>query len=228
MSGLEIRHGSIVRYGREIVRPATLQFEGGRCIGLIGLNGAGKSTWLYGIAGLIPDTGVAIRFGERPVESFGLTLQHPSLPEWVTVGEVLQLLVRPAPSLPALVERWPIGPLLSRKAGHLSKGETQLIASIIALESRAALRCFDEPFAALDLKRRRDLIHRLVDLRRHSDAVTILTAQVASDLFETCTDILMLRDGQLSVLGPVAELSAAALRDPRVVFEERLVSLLTE
>ena len=228
MRGISISHAAMIRYGQRIIEPATIEFAPGSCVGLVGLNGAGKTTWLYGLAGFIPNAAPAIHARDHEIKSFGLLLQHPTLPEWLTVAEVLELLVRPSPLLSALAARWRIDALLNRKAGHLSKGQTQLIGAIITLESRHTLRCLDEPFAALDLTRRRELIRRLLALRHEGDDVTILTAQVASDLYETCTDILMLRDGELRVVGSVEEMSAYGGRDPRAVFEECIVMLLTE
>lgn len=224
---ITIEHGPIVRNGRVVVKPAQLRFDAGARIGLIGLNGGGKSTWLHGIAGMLRGARVVVRAGDQTLSHLAFTSQHPTLPRWLTVGEALDILVMPRKSREELAHRWGIQTLLPRPTRQLSKGETQFIASIIALECESLLRCLDEPFAALDLKRRRELIDGIA-AQRFRSSVTIVTAQVASDLFEVCTEILMIRDGTLTTLGSVSALSSREPINPRESFERQIVASLIE
>src|SRR5690242_110840 len=102
-----------VRYGDAVaVDDLSLTIPGGQTVALLGANGAGKSTTLNAVLGLIPPTSGSVRvLGRRPLQAVraggvGAMLQHGGLPSEARVGEVIDLVRRSYP------RAWPLDDLV--------------------------------------------------------------------------------------------------------------------
>ena len=163
---LELDHVERRRAGRVAVRDLSLSLPRGQVLGLLGVNGAGKSTTLSMIAGALrPDSGGIKLNGEDFLEqpelarrSIGwLPERAPLWPE-LTVVEHLDAHARlrglRGPALraarTAIIERLELQPLAQRLAGVLSQGQRQRLGLACALVHRPALLVLDEPANALD------------------------------------------------------------------------------
>jgi branched-chain amino acid transport system ATP-binding protein len=157
-----------VFYGaNHAVRDLDLQVEQGEIVGLIGANGAGKSTTMMSIMGAVKPRSGAVVFDGRNIT--GLAPEHiiklgiapvmegrrifPSL----TVGENLRMgaaTQKDKAEVAADIQRWcdffPIlGERFDRPAGNLSGGQQQMLALARALMSRPRLLLMDEPSLGL-------------------------------------------------------------------------------
>ncbi len=168
----------VSRPDRDLFREVSLTIESGDTVGIIGINGTGKSTLLRVLSGrLTPDEG-EIRFG-RNVEISVLD-QAAALPAG-TVAEVVAAAQRATQSEDELGDTWQSSEVLQRlgMAGHkdrqtsaLSGGEAKRVALAIALVQPSDLLVLDEPTNHLDL----DAIEWLENrLRSYRGAILLVT-----------------------------------------------------
>ncbi|MHA7064575.1 ABC transporter ATP-binding protein [Azospirillum argentinense] len=224
VTDLSVSYGPI-----RALRGVSIRVGAGEIVALIGANGAGKSSLLRGITGLIPAAG-RVTFDGRPIDGLN-TPQRVALgvamaPEGrqiftdQTVHENLLLgghLLRGRPQrIAANIDRfYALFPrLLERRdqiAGTLSGGEQQMLAIARALMTEPKLLILDEPSLGLAPIITADIFRTLVGLRR--DGMTILLVeQMANQALAIADRAYVLEGGSI-----VLEGAAAALRrDPRI------------
>jgi ABC-type branched-subunit amino acid transport system ATPase component/ABC-type branched-subunit amino acid transport system permease subunit len=217
--GVEAAYGSLqVLFGIEA------GVERNEMLALLGTNGAGKSTVLKSIAGLLPPTAGRIRFDGRditglPAEEIarlGLSLMpggkgvFPTL----TVAENLRLacwMLRhdPAAAEQLRAETIAMFPILGERhdqlAGDLSGGEQQQLSLAMAFVTRPKLLCIDE----LSLGLAPTVVDRLVDKVReiHSHGTTVVVVEQSVNVaLLLCHRALFLEKGQVRFRGPTAGL----------------------
>lgn len=168
---------------------------------VIGPAGSGKTTLLEAIAGIIPARGGEIRLGGRVVtrtppdeRSAGIVYQHGYLFPHLSVRQNLEYGARDRGSVDELVARLEIGSLQTRDVRSLSGGERQLVSLARALARRPAVLLLDEPFSALDPRRRGRTRREVRSLHREWGFTTL---QVTHDFTEAglLGDVAVLLDG---------------------------------
>ena len=214
------------RAGRAAVQELNLELAPGQVLGLLGVNGAGKSTTLAMIAGALrPDAG-AIRlngadFLERPELARRLIGWLPErAPAWpeLTVAEHLDAHGRlrglRASELraarAAVVERLELQPLARRLAGTLSQGQRQRLGLACALLHRPALLVLDEPANALDPVQV-GALRKLIREQAAAGTAVILSTHVLVEVTAVCDRVAILHEGRLRHDGPVRADDHAAL-----------------
>ena len=159
---LEVRN-LCAGYGRvRVVREASVTVGAGEVVGVVGRNGAGKTTFISAIAGLLRRTEGTVRLRERDVSAFaphervhaGMALVPSGgrLFKSLTVGENLAIGARhpPQDELERVLGLFPeLVPLLERYAGKLSGGERQMVAIGRAMLLKPRLLLLDEPSEGL-------------------------------------------------------------------------------
>ncbi len=220
---LEIE-GLCCRYGKvNAVRDLSMTVKQGELVTLIGANGAGKSTTLKAISGLLPPAAGRIVFdGEditrasaRTIISLGIAhcpegrriFPHMSVQENLDMGCYRRRDRQGiAADLARIFERFPI--LRERRAqtaGTLSGGEQQMLAIGRALMSRPKLILFDEPSLGLAP----NLVERTFDIIREirAQGVTVLMVeQNAYAALELCDRCYLMESGEMTLQGTGAEL----------------------
>ena len=199
-----------------------LQVAAGEIYGLVGPDGAGKTTLMRLLCGaLTPDSGDAWIGGysirqqnDRAREQIGYLAQRSSLYEELTVEENVRFFaevrgLRPAQWFPRsqeLLQFVGLEPFRQRRAGQLSGGMKQKLG--LALIHKPRILLLDEPTTGVDPVTRQDFWRLILPLLRHSP-LAVLASTPYMDEALRCTRIGFLRAGQL-----IREGLPAALRQP--------------
>lgn len=209
-------------------------FASGRGLtALFGRSGAGKTSVVNAIAGLIrPQQGHIAADGailcdtERGIfvpahrRRIGYVFQEGRLFPHLTVRQNLLFGRRfapraaAAPRLDTVVELLGIGPLLARRPGRLSGGEKQRVAIGRALLANPRLLLMDEPLASLDTARKDEILPYLERLRDESAVPIVYVSHTAAEVARLATTIVLLADGKVQAVGPVAEIMGRAGQYP--------------
>ncbi|HEV7760189.1 MAG TPA: ABC transporter ATP-binding protein, partial [Acidimicrobiales bacterium] len=155
-------------YGRhQVLHDVSFSVAQGEIFGLLGSNGAGKTTAVEIIQGIRGrDAGQVRVLGLDPTSQraqlrhlVGAQLQSSALPDRLRVGEALRLFARLAGDVVdwrALRDEWDLGPLERRPFGALSGGEAQRLFLALALVNRPRIVFLDELTQGLDVAARRE------------------------------------------------------------------------
>ena len=190
---------------------------------VFGPSGSGKTTLLRALAGLDrhPDSQVTVQDcvwqnktdwlapHERPI---GLVFQEPSLFEHLTVQENLdygrQRIPEEARKVPLErpIDLLAIGPLLNRYPQQLSLGEQQRAALARALAVCPDWLMMDEPLAALDAARKREILPYLETLCRETDLPILYVSHSREEIARLADHLVLLDAGRVTAAGPIAEL----------------------
>jgi len=214
------------RAGRDAVQDLSLALRAGEVLGLLGVNGAGKSTTLSMIAGALrPDSG-SLHLDGRDV------LEHPALvrqrvgwlperaPAWaeLSVAEHLDAhgrlrglrgtALRDARE--RVLQRLDLQPLARRLAGVLSQGQRQRLGLACALLHRPALLVLDEPANALDPVQVA-AVRALIREEAAAGTAVILSTHLLAEVAAVCDRVAILHDGRLRHEGRVSADDHAAL-----------------
>ncbi|HEU4630130.1 MAG TPA: ATP-binding cassette domain-containing protein [Gemmatimonadaceae bacterium] len=224
-----MRYTDLRRGRRVVLAGGELALPPGVVVALVGANGAGKSTLLMALARVLaPCGGTAEAWRDGgPVRQLGYVPQRPAFPSWLPLGQALALHGAPPAVVAVLGLASADGArLLARPASALSPGQTQALATAVALARDDPLVLLDEPFAGVDLARR-EALRALVAARRarQPDAVLILSSHVAADLDALCDWVVALREGRCVFQGPRDALPSAPGREDGGTLEARLAAL---
>ena len=205
------------RFGeKEVLRGLELTVPEHSVYGFVGRNGAGKTTAMKAVLGLLrADEGEIFVAGEKVTFGQTATNRHigylPDVPEFypfMTAREYLRLC---GESLgmngtdikkrsDELLERVGLADEKHRIRGF-SRGMKQRLGIAQALLGSPKLLICDEPNSALDLIGRRDILDILVSVK---DQTTVLfSTHILSDVERICTDVALLNDGKIALQGKI-------------------------
>ena len=224
VEGLNSGYGKI-----EILKNISLNVPPGKIVSLIGSNGAGKTTFLMTLSGLVRSTKGRIAFEGRPVERLSPDaivregiIQVPEgrrIFSHLTVSENLDLGAytrRPGPALNKDREEYlELFPILKDRlhglAGNLSGGEQQMLAMARALMARPKLLLLDEPSLGLAPKMTEMIFHLIQKINQRGITV-LLVEQNAFKALELADYGYVIESGKIQLQGSGQEL----LADPQI------------
>jgi branched-chain amino acid transport system ATP-binding protein len=228
MSLLEIR-GLEVRYGGiRAVKGIDLEVGAGEMVCLIGANGAGKSSTLRAISGLVPTAPGAVRFGGTDLagapafrraraglvmvpEGRGVFAQL-SVEENLAMGAYARADAGIASDRARVFELFPrLAERRRQIAGTLSGGEQQMLAIGRALMSRPKLLALDEPSMGLAPIAAQKILQVIRDINR-SGVTVLLVEQNARSALALAHRAYVMESGEITLSGE----ARALLVDPRV------------
>lgn len=193
------------RYVKTVgVRDLSLEFPAGEIVGVLGLNGSGKSTMLKLIAGLLfPTKGEITIFGGSPRGNRARTVflgETDTLWPWMTPNDARRFMAGLYPDFDAVRfnELLDVLEVPRRKTKAMSKGERGRLRLVMALARSAKLYLLDEPLAGIDLISREKIMMSLVHEWHTDETILLSTHEVAEaeGLFER---VVYLRDGRLAL-----------------------------
>jgi molybdate transport system ATP-binding protein len=199
----------------------------GRVTGLFGASGAGKTSLVNMIAGLLrPDHGVIALDGETLDDAaagvhvpphcrrIGYVFQdarlfpHLNVRQNLDYGRRMNRLVDDPAQRKRVTDLLDVGNLLDRRPGQLSGGERQRVALGRALLSKPRLLLLDEPLGSLDEGRKVEILPYFVRLRDEANVPMVYVSHDAAEMRQLATQIVMLRNGRVTALGGVKVLTA--------------------
>ena len=200
------------KFGKHVALDSiNLQIERGELFGLIGPDGAGKTTFFRIVAGVLaPTSGNVTTEGK----TFGFVPQRFAMYEDLSVDENLRLRAKlygvengvAKERAADMLERVGMGRFGARLAGALSGGMKQKLALVAALLTKPSLLLLDEPTTGVDPVSRREfwmLLNRL-----HHEGLTIVVSTPYMDEAEYATRIAFLDNGRISQVGTRPEILA--------------------
>jgi len=227
------------------VEGLNLDIAAGEIFGLVGPDGAGKTTTMRMLTGILPPTGgtaqVAgfdvVRHAERLKEHIGYMSQRFGLYSDLTVMENLEFYADiygvPVRGRVEKIDRLlgfsNLTPFKQRLAGNLSGGMKQKLGLACALIHMPSVLFLDEPTNGVDPVSRRDFWRILYQLVR--DGVTIFISTAYLDEAERCNRLALLHQGRLLGLGTPDEVKTmmpGALLEVRTAAPRRTAALLRE
>lgn len=206
-------------YGDKLVlKNIDLSIRKGTIMGLVGKNGAGKTTMIKALLGLLKlDNGKASLFGEDSwdlsadiKQKIGYVPQTlSSFHNWMTVKVILDYTSAfydnwNSGKVEQLLNKWNIDP--KSKLTNLSEGEKQKVAIILAMGHEPELYIFDEPVASLDPVARRSFIKELIDINLESGSTMLFSTHITSDLERIAADVALLKDNEIKYCGDLSAL----------------------
>ena len=200
----------------------------GRVTGLFGASGAGKTSLVNMIAGLLrPDRGTIAVDGQMLDDTdkfihipahrrrIGYVFQdarlfpHLSVLANLDYGRRMNRLTEDPAQQTRVTELLDIGHLLDRRPGKLSGGERQRVALGRALLSKPRLLLLDEPLGALDEGRRAEILPYLVRLRDEARIPMVYVSHDVAEMRQLATQIVMLKGGRVTSFGGVKVLTGS-------------------
>jgi molybdate transport system ATP-binding protein len=217
----------VVKQLGEFSLQASFESEG-RVTGLFGSSGAGKTSLVSMIAGLLrPDRGIISIDGEVLDDTgkaihvptwrrrIGYVFQdarlfpHFNVAQNLDYGRRMNRLADDPAQRKRVTDLLDIGHLLDRRPGKLSGGERQRVALGRALLSKPRLLLLDEPLGSLDEGRRAEILPYLVRLRDEARIPMVYVSHDPAELRQLATQIVLLKGGRVTSFGGVKVLSGA-------------------
>ena len=230
---VEVEHLHLAYGVKTVLDDLSLRLPPGQVVGLLGRNGAGKTSLLEALLNLRTPTRGQIRlFGQRSDAlddnvraRIGYAPQQSNLFEWMTPLQLLAYFKSFYPrwnddKVNALLNRWAIDP--NQAIGRLSGGEQQRLSIIRALGHEPDLLVLDEPVASLDPAGRRDFLQELVEQVILRGTTVIFSTHILSDLERVAFHVCFLSAGRIALQAPLDDLmdgtrcligAAATVRD---------------
>jgi ABC-2 type transport system ATP-binding protein len=212
-----------------------LSVAAGSVYGLVGRNGAGKTTALRLLMGLLrADRGEARvlgqdlwRAGSAHRARIAYVAQDAGLPRWMTCEHLCASYCHLYPTWDqsfarGLAQRWDLA--WRQRLGAMSGGEARRVAILLALAARPAVLIMDEPAAGLDPLARRQLIDELIDALALGEGTTVLlSTHILSDLERLADAIGIMDSGRLILSGGLDALQEG-IRRVQVIFPQAVPS----
>ncbi|MBZ2155418.1 ABC transporter ATP-binding protein [Streptococcus anginosus] len=201
---------------KQVLFGVDFKAESGQILGLIGKNGAGKTTIFHSILRFLEYSG-NITFDKQPISQetyrkIGYLPEERSLMPKMTVYEQVRYLanLKGVPNavvkekLPQWMERLQVKGKVTDKIKSLSKGNQQKVQLIITLLHEPNLIILDEPFSGLDPVNT-EILKQVIIEEKERGATIIFSDHVMTNVEELCDDVVMIRDGKVILDGSVQE-----------------------
>lgn len=206
---------------KPVLQDVTFSIEKGELIGLIGLNGAGKSTTIKHIIGLMQPQSGEIRLNGKTFEedmdayrsAFSYIPETPILYEELTLREHLELTAMAYNIEPSafekrsaeLLKEFRMEKRLKWFPSQFSKGMRQKVMIMSAFLVNPSLYIIDEPFVGLDPLGIKSLLDQM-EAQKKKGASVLMSTHILSTAERYCDRIILLHNGRVRAMGTMDEL----------------------
>ncbi|TNE64797.1 MAG: ABC transporter ATP-binding protein [Alphaproteobacteria bacterium] len=189
----------------------------GRIVGVIGANGAGKTTMLNAVLGLTSYEGELKVLGHNPAKERDALMKDvcfiadvATLPKWMKVVDVLDYVEAVHPRFSRakamdFLSRTNVP--LDRKVRALSKGMTVQLHLAVVMSIDARLLVLDEPTLGLDVIFRKRFYQSLLEEYFDEERTVIITTHQVEEVEHILTDVIFIRDGEIVLEADMDELT---------------------
>lgn len=207
-----------------VLKDISFDVRDGELVGLIGLNGAGKSTTINHIIGLLTPqkgtikiNGVTIKDDNQSYkQQIAYIPEMPILYQELTLREHINLTIMAYgldeknawQKADKLLKTFRLENKLDWFPANFSKGMKQKVMIVCAFVTDAPLMIIDEPFLGLDPLAVHDLLS-LIEERKHEGASVLMSTHALDTAEKYCDRFVLLHDGQVKIEGSLAELQEA-------------------
>lgn len=221
MSLLEIKNLTGGYTKRPVLKDVSFSMEKGQLIGLIGLNGAGKSTTIKHIIGLMePRSGTITINGTQMEEDhveyrkqFSFVPETPVLYDELTLEEHLQLTAMAyglsedtyESRVTPLLKEFRLDKKMKWFPAHFSKGMKQKVMIMCAFLIEPPLYIIDEPFVGLDPLGIQSLLE-LMEKMKQNGAGILMSTHILATAEQFCDGFVILHDGKVRAKGTLEQL----------------------
>ncbi|SFB33189.1 ABC transporter ATP-binding protein [Clostridium frigidicarnis] len=229
-------HNLYKSYGNvQVVKDISLTVKKGEIFGLLGANGAGKSTTIECILGTKNfDDGQVSILGMNPqkerkqlFQKVGVQFQESNYQDKITVKElceITEVLYKNPLDCNKLLEQFHLQDKVRNLVSELSGGEKQRLFIILALIPNPEVVFLDELTTGLDVKVRRDVWKCLLNLKKQG-LTLFLTSHFMDEVEALCNKICILKNGVIDFYGTAEEVVALS---PYKKFEDAYLWFVDE
>lgn len=216
---------SVTYSDKPVIKDINLELYSGETFGLMGLNGAGKTTMIKSILGLRDqDEGEILIYGKDksdPASKSRLSfLPEKFEPPWFLTGMefmefCFQLYKQPFNKDDVITAAESLSldtAALKRRMNTYSKGMRQKLGLMGTLLMDCSLFILDEPMSGLD-PRARALVKKMMNEIKHKERTIFLSSHILADMDEICDRVAVLHNNKIMFVGEPAELKALTNAD---------------
>ena len=214
-------------YGKDIIlNDISFDMKKGQWVGIIGHNGAGKTSLLQIIAGISKESSGSIEFNrefynKKPNEMIGFQFQQTSYPIGITVKNMIFLALRAKGSklvsekkikkakennrynyilkseLKAMIEKFGLKRLYRKRANTLSGGERQKLNLVMSLINKPKFIIFDEFSTGLDQQARKEIIQEVIINKKEQNTSGLVVSHHFDEIEKLCDYVVVLHKGKM-------------------------------
>jgi nitrate/nitrite transport system ATP-binding protein len=217
--------------GHDVLKNVNLEIRAGEFVAIVGYSGAGKTTLVSILAGLVKADAGRVLMGGKPIDGpgpdRGVIFQTYSLLPWMNVLDNVLLAVNQVfPDWPAAKRREhaekflkmvKLSPALAKKPHELSGGMRQRVAVARALAMDPRVLLMDEPLGALDALTRATLQGEIERIWLRDRKTALLITNDVDEAVLLADRIIPLSRGPAATLGPAVEVDLPRPRDRRLL-----------
>lgn len=222
---VDINHAGYSASNADVINNVALTVKSGELLGLIGSNGAGKSTTIKAIMGLLPVTNGQIEFvGEN--KCYAYIPEHPVLYDGLTLWEHLELAAAAydmerevfVTRADDLLRLFRLSGVKHQLPATFSKGMQQKIMLILGFLLEPSVYIVDEPFVGLDPRATRDFL-ALINQARTKGAGVLMSTHVLDTAEKICDSFVLMNAGTVVAQGNMAEIRSKCQLPTGSLFE---------
>ena len=193
-----------VKYGKNIaLYIKNLDIKKGEKVGVIGSNGAGKSTFIKALLELVDYSGEIKK--DIDTKDIAVHMQFNNYAETVTVKDIIELIINGKIEknhvVKELIEFFDFSDCLNKIYKKLSGGQKQRLTLILVMASNSSLTIFDEVTSGLDFETREKLMKKLKEWYKYKDTTLILVSHYYEELENLVDKLLILDNGKVVDFG---------------------------
>ncbi|XP_058062386.1 phospholipid-transporting ATPase ABCA1 [Anopheles bellator] len=202
------------------VKGISFAVKKGECFGLLGMNGAGKTTMFQMVSGNLPSSSgnfymqgkkLDLKDDQPYREEYGYCPQLDALLDFMTVHQVIDYFARlkSLPNRAEVINRWLVELDILRYMDHqlrdCSGGTKRKVNTILALLGEPSVVLLDEPTTGVDPKSRHFLWNCIKTIQRHKQTI-LLTSHSMDECEELCDRLSIMVEGRLRCIGFIPQL----------------------
>ncbi|MGE7948047.1 ABC transporter ATP-binding protein [Lysinibacillus sp. NPDC093688] len=242
MTVLEVQHVTGGYTRKPVIKDLSFSIEKGELVGLIGLNGAGKSTTIKHIIGtMLPKegdirlNGVTLKENtDKYRTAFSYIPETPVLYDELTLREHLELTAMAygldeatlAARSQLLLKEFRMEKRLNWFPSHFSKGMRQKVMIMCAFLVNPSLYIIDEPFVGLDPLGIQSLLDQM-DEKKKEGASILMSTHILSTAEKHCDRIILLHEGRVRAQGSMEDLRKAFAM-PHATLDDLYIAMTKE